>query len=89
MGKLKIVPDKSDDNSELTDDTSSENSKKDGTGRRLEDAIGSRGLKRNLNLDRRVKRRERRGDSDPNYKGITRRFTIDTRTNQKDRRDKD
>jgi len=80
MGKLKIVPDKSDDNSEL----------KDGTGRRQEDAMSSRGLKRKLNLDRRVKRRERRGDSDPNYKGVTRRFTIDTRANQKkDRRDKD
>ena len=89
MGKLKIVPGKSANNSEIADDTSSNNSKKDGTGRRLEDAISSRGLKRNLNLDRRVKRRERRGESDPNYKGITRRFTIDTRTNRKDRRDKD
>jgi len=89
MGKLKIVPGKSANKSEITDDTSSENGKKDGTGRRLEDAISSRGLKRKLNLDRRVKRRERRGESDPNYKGITRRFTIDTRANQKDRRDKD
>jgi len=89
MGKLKIVPDKSDDISELTDDASTAISKKDGAGRRLEDAIGSGGLKRKLNLDRRVKRRERRGDSDPNYKGVTRRFTIDTRANQKDRRDKD
>jgi len=89
MGKLKIVPDKLDENSELTDDTSLENSKKDGTSRRLEDAISSRGLKRKLNLDRRVKRSERRGESDPNYRGKTRRFTIDTRSTKKDRRNKD
>ena len=79
MGKLKLVPDKLDDNSELTD----------GTGRRLEDAISSMGLKRKLNLDRRVKRSERRVESDPNYKGKTRRFTLDTRSTNKDRRDED
>ena len=89
MGKLKIEPGKPGNNSEIADDTSLENSKKDGTGRRQEDAISSRGLKRKLNLDRRVKRRERRGESDPNYKGVTRRFKIDTRANHKDRRDKD
>lgn len=89
MGKLKIVSDKSDDKLELTDDTSTAISKKDGAGRRLEDAIASSGLKRKLNLDRRVKRSERRGESDPNYKGKTRRFTIDTRSTKKDRRDKD
>jgi len=89
MGKLKIVSDKSDDNSELTDDTSTAISKKDSTGRRLEDAIASSGLKRKLNLDRRVKRSERRGESDPNYKGTARRFTIDIRSTKKDRRDKD
>jgi len=89
MGKLKIASGNSANFSEKADDTSSENSKKDGTGRRLEDAISSSGIKRKLNLDRRIKRRERRGESDPNYKGITRRFTIDTRANHKDRRDKD
>jgi hypothetical protein len=89
MGKLKIVPGKSANHSEIADDTGSKNSKKDGTGRRLEDTISSRGLKRILNLDRRVKRKERRGESDPNYKGITRRFTIDARANRKDPRDKD
>ena len=32
MGKLKIVPGKSANNSEIADDTGSKNSKKDGTG---------------------------------------------------------
>jgi hypothetical protein len=88
MEKLKIVPDKSDDNSELTDDTSTTIGKKKVGGRRLEDAITSSGLKRKLNLDRRVNRSERRGESDPNYKGVTRRFTIDTRSTKKDRRNR-
>ena len=89
MGKLKMEPGKSVNKPKIADDTGSENSKKDGTSRRLEDAISSGGLKRKLNLDRRVKRSERRGESDPNYKGVTRRFTIDTRANQKGRRDRD
>ncbi len=88
MGKLKIVPDKSDGNSELTDDTSTAISNKNGTSRRLEDAITSTGLRRKLNLERRFKRSERRGESDPNYKGKTRRFTIDTRSTKKDRRNR-
>ena len=88
MGKPKIVPDKSDGNTELTDDTSTAISKKNGTGRRLEDAITPTGLRRKLNLERRVKRSERRGESDPNYKGKTRRFTIDTRSTKKDRRNR-
>ncbi len=88
MGKPKIVPDKSDGNTELTDDTSTAISKKNGTGRRLEDAITPTGLRRKLNLERRVKRSERRGESDPNYKGKTRRFTIDTRSTTKDRRNR-
>jgi hypothetical protein len=89
MEKLKIAPDKSDDYSELTDDTSTTIGKMNVSSRRLEDAITPSGLKRKLNLDRRVKRSERRGELDANYKGVTRRFTIDTRSIKKDRRDQD
>ena len=84
MGKPKIKPNK---DSNVVDITSAGNSQN--TGRRQEDAIIARGSKRKLNLDRRIKRNERRVDLDPNYKGKARRFTIDIRTNRKDRRDKD
>ncbi len=84
MGKPKI---KSDKDSNVVDITSAGNSKS--TSRRQEDAIIAKGSKRKLNLDRRVKRSERRDDLDPHYKGKARRFTIDTRGNLKDRRDKD
>ncbi len=84
MGKSKIKPNK---DSNVVDITSAGNNQN--TGRRLEDAIITRGSKRKLNFDRRVKRNERRVDLDPNYKGKARRFTIDTRAGRKDRRDKD
>jgi len=84
MGKPKIKPNKE---SNVVDITSAGNSQN--TSRRLEDAIIAKGSKRKLNLDRRVKRNERRVDLDPNYKGKARRFTIDTRVDRKDRREKD
>ena len=84
MGKPKIKPNK---DSNVVDITSAGNNQN--TGRRLEDEIIARGLKRKLNLDRRVKRSERRVDLDPTYKGKARRITIDPRADRKDRRDKD
>jgi hypothetical protein len=88
MGKFRIVPSKSDNDSDIASHTSVGKSKNKDTGRRLEDSITSKGLRRKLNLDRRVIRNERRVNLDPHYKGAARRFTVDTRANQKDRRDK-
>ena len=79
--------DKSDSHSKITDDASVGNGEKQDTGRRLEDAILAKGLKRNLNLERRIPGIDRRAEADPNYKGPARRYTIDPRTNLKDRRD--
>jgi len=84
MGKPKIKPNK---DSNVVDITSAGNSQN--TGRRLEDEIIATGSKRKLNLDRRIKRIDRRVDLDPTYKGKARRFTIDTRADRKDRRDRD
>ena len=84
MGNPKKTPNK---DSNVVDISSA--GKSQNTGRRLQDAIIARGSKRKLNLDRRVKRSERRVDLDPTYKGKARRFTIDTRVDRKDRRDKD
>ena len=89
MKTPKIVQNKSSNDSETVDDKSVENSKKENTGRRLQDSIISKDPGRKLNLDRRVKNRERRADSDPNYNGPARRLTIDRRLNLKDRRNKE
>ena len=88
MKTPKILQNKSSNDSETVDDMSVENSKKENTGRRLQDNIISKDPGRKLNLDRRVKNSERRADSDPNYNGPARRLTIDRRLNLKDRRDK-
>ena len=89
MKTPKIVQNISSNDSETVDDMSVENSKNENTGRRLQDSIISKDPGRKLNLDRRVKNRERRADSDPNYNGPARRLTIDRRLNLKDRRDKE
>ena len=41
---------------------------------------------RRVLLDRRAVNNERRGDHDPDYRGLARRNTIDRRMNSKDRR---
>ena len=79
--------DKSAGQSKIADDTSVGNSEKQDAGRRLEDTILAKGLKRNLNLERRIPSIDRRAEADPNYKGPVRRYTIDPRANVKDRRD--
>ena len=66
MKTPKILQNKSSNDSETVDDMSVENSKKENTGRRLQDNIISKDPGRKLNLDRRVKNSERRADSDPN-----------------------
>lgn len=70
------------------DDSGTEDNDKKGAGRRLQDTFNSEISSRHLNLDRRVKRSERRSQSDPGYKGPVRRYKIDSRK-PKDRRDKD
>jgi hypothetical protein len=54
--------------------------------RRIKDGIILRKSSRNMNLDRRRQNSERRGNGDPNYTGPARRYTIDRRLNNKDRR---
>lgn len=56
--------------------------------RRLQDGITSKTPTRKMNLDRRVQS-DRRSRHDTNYKGYSRRFTIDRRLNIKERRKKD
>ena len=89
MKTPKIAENKASNDSETVDDMSVENSKKENTGRRLQDSIISKDPGRKLNLDRRTKNSERRADSDPNYNGPARRLIIDRRLNLKDRRDKE
>ena len=54
--------------------------------RRVQDGITLKRSIRNMNLDRRHENSERRGDGDPNYKGPSRRYTIDRRLTTRDRR---
>jgi len=56
--------------------------------RRLQDGITSKTATRKMNLDRRIQS-DRRSRYDTSYKGPSRRFTIDRRSNIKDRRKKD
>ncbi len=58
-------------------------------GRRYEDGHKYGESARKMNLDRRVKSRDRRVRDDPNYKGPARRMNIDRRQRNSDRRQKD
>jgi hypothetical protein len=88
MGKNKKDLDKSVGDSNIADDSGAEESENQDAGRRLQDTFTSEISSRNLNFDRRVKRSDRRSDTDPGYKGPVRRYNIDPRK-PKDRRDKD
>lgn len=89
MEKSKKEPNKSTNDSELTEDANVANSENKGAGRRLQDATILKDSNRKLNLERRIPGIDRRTDTDPRYKGPARRYTIDPRENLKDRRDKD
>ena len=89
MEKSKKEPNKSANDSKLTEDAEVRDSEKKGAGRRLQDATIVKDSNRKLNLDRRVPHVDRRADADPRYKGPSRRYTIDSRQNLKDRREKD
>jgi len=54
--------------------------------RRIQDGITLKNSARKMNLDRRCQNSERRGMGAPNYKGPSRRYTIDRRITSKDRR---
>ena len=56
------------------------------TGRRLQDDITSKDPTGKMNLDRRKKNRERRTMENTEYKGLSRRYTIDRRFCTSDRR---
>ena len=87
MKTPKRDPDEFPDNSQITDDASGGSREQKGSGRRYSDIINLKG--RELNLDRRVVHRDRRTGTAPQYKGPSRRKTIDQRENLKDRRKKD
>ena len=89
MKTPKIKFNKSSNDSEKSDDSHAENDAKKDAGRRIQDGIISKSPNRKLNLDRRTVQSERRGNTDPNYKGPSRRYTIDRRLNLKDRREKE
>lgn len=74
--------------SPVTDETEADDNGKKVARRRLQDTFNSEISSRHLNLDRRVKRSDRRTQSGPGYKGPARRYKIDSRK-PKDRRDKD
>jgi hypothetical protein len=75
------------DNVETIDETRVESRQQAEKRRRLADAINSKGRK--LKLDRRIDQNDRRLDTASEYKGPSRRKTIDQRENMKDRRNKD
>jgi hypothetical protein len=56
--------------------------------RRLQDGITSKTATRKMNLDRR-RLSDRRGKYDTDYKGPSRRYTLDRRVSKKDRRKND
>jgi len=72
------------DNVETIDETRVESRQQAEKRRRLADAINSKGRK--LKLDRRIDQNDRRLDAASEYKGPSRRKTIDQRENMKDRR---
>lgn len=57
--------------------------------RRIKDGISLKKSYRKMNLDRRHEDSERRGKLDPNYTGPCRRYNIDRRLTNKDRRKTD
>jgi len=57
--------------------------------RRLQDSITSKNPTGKMNLDRRYPNSERRSNKDSDYEGPPRRFTIDRRKTNKDRRKPD
>ena len=57
--------------------------------RRIKDGISLKKSYRKMNLDRRHEDSERRGNRDPNYTGPCRRYNIDRRLTNKDRRKTD
>ena len=89
MEKSKKVSSKSSNDSEAVKGDSVGNSEEKSAGRRLQDTVTLKDSSRKLNLDRRVLSVDRRVDTDPNYKGPARRYTVDSRVKLKDRRDKD
>ena len=54
--------------------------------RRTQDSITAKNSARKMNLNRRGKNSERRGNGDPGYNGPHRRYTVDRRLTNKDRR---
>lgn len=86
--KPKKRSEKTFDVSDKTDDNDTSKTVRAETNQRLQDSVSASHPKRKLNLDRRVKKSERRVNSDPGYKGPVRRYTIDRRINLKDRRAK-
>ena len=72
---------------EITDDNCVDNNEKKNAGRRRQDAILLKNSNQKMNLDRRASNSDRRVNTDPNYNGPSRRYTIDRRLKLKDRRD--
>jgi hypothetical protein len=87
MSEQKKVADIFPDDIETIDEPRAESRQQAEKRRRLADAINSKGRK--LKLDRRIDQNDRRLDAASEYKGPSRRKTIDQRENMKDRRDKD
>jgi hypothetical protein len=87
MPAPKIEPNGSPDDIDASDEASTESKKQVNNQRRLADSINSKGRK--LKLDRRLDQNDRRMDKSSDYKGPSRRKTIDQRENTRDRRDKD
>jgi len=87
MPAPKMEPNGSPDDIDASDEASTESKKQVNNQRRLADSINSKGRK--LKLDRRLDQNDRRMDKSSDYKGPSRRKTIDQRENTKDRRDKD
>jgi len=82
----KILFYRSDSNTDIEDDVSLDNNKKKNCGRRRQDIEVSSNADQLLNLDRRAANSDRRISDDHNYRGPSRRYTIDRRLNLKDRR---
>jgi len=89
MEKSKKISSKSSNDSEVVKGDGVGNSEKKRTGRRLQDTVILKDSSRKLNLERRILSVDRRVDTDPDYKGPARRYTVDSRVKLKDRRDKD
>lgn len=86
MNLSRILFYRSDRNADAENAVNSENNENRRSGRRRQDGDVSSGVNQPLNLDRRAANSDRRISNDHNYKGPSRRFTIDRRLNMKDRR---